>query len=373
MHFIKEATAIERTLLDHAMQTRTPISGSIELTPICNMSCEICTARLSQREVDRQGRLRTVGEWLDIARQMRDAGTLFLQIIGGEPLTYPDFKRLYLGLIDLGMLITVNTNGTLIDEEWAAFFGEHPPRRINVSLFGADEETYSSQCHYRGGFESTVRGVRLLHEHGVDVRINISVAQHNVQDISRMIAVAKWLRVPSRLDTYMVPVNRGHSLTYDMQLRLSPEDAAQARIQALKEKMSEKKFTQYVKENIWASQHILPDPVPNKMRCLAGSCSFSINWLGQMRPCAMMTQPSANTLSIGFDAAWQYIRAEVNKITLSSKCASCRLRMLCRTCAASAMLETGSCDGTPEYLCRYTSRSMELLLEEAQALSEGKA
>ena len=76
MHFIEDATAVERTLIDRAAQSLSPINGSIELTPICNMNCEMCYVRPTPAQVARQGRLRTVGEWLDIATQMRDAGTL---------------------------------------------------------------------------------------------------------------------------------------------------------------------------------------------------------------------------------------------------------------------------------------------------------
>ena len=60
MHFIEDATAVERTLIDRAAQSLSPINGSIELTPICNMNCEICYVRLTSAEVTRQGRLRTL-------------------------------------------------------------------------------------------------------------------------------------------------------------------------------------------------------------------------------------------------------------------------------------------------------------------------
>ena len=100
---------------------------------------------------------------------MRDAGTLFLLLTGGEPLIYPDFRRLYLALRDMGFLITINTNGTLIDKDWAAFFGAHKPRRINITLYGADEQAYESLCHYPGGFARVTQGVRLLREQGVPV------------------------------------------------------------------------------------------------------------------------------------------------------------------------------------------------------------
>ena len=69
---------------------------------------------------------------------MQKAGTVFLLLTGGEPLLFPDFKTLYRRLRNLGMILTINTNGTLLDEAWADFFATYPPRRINITLYGAD-------------------------------------------------------------------------------------------------------------------------------------------------------------------------------------------------------------------------------------------
>lgn len=366
---IEDATVIERTLIDRAAHARSPINGSIELTPICNMNCDMCYVRLSPAEVARQGRLRTVGEWIEIARQMRDAGTLFLLLTGGEPLTYPDFRRLYLEIRNLGMLVTINTNGTMIDEDWAAFFGENKPRRINITLYGPDEETYASLCHFPGGFARTINAICLLRSHGVEVRVSISVTPQNAPHVDRMITIVHELDAAVLVDTYMMPASRERSLPFDQQSRLTPEEAAAVRIRALKQEMSSGKFAQFVMESIWAAQHIPPDKEPSKMRCMAGSCSFTINWQGQMRPCVVMSQPSASALTQGFDKAWQYIRSEVDKITLSSRCSVCQLRTICRTCAASAYLETGRYDGTPEYMCRYAKMSLRLLIDEIRRKS----
>ena len=68
---------------------------------------------------NKKGRLRTKGEWIKLAHQMKDAGTLFLLLTGGEPLLFPGFKEVYIELQKMGMILTINTNGTLIDEEWA--------------------------------------------------------------------------------------------------------------------------------------------------------------------------------------------------------------------------------------------------------------
>lgn len=151
MEPLEGATTVERMLLEQAKRTRTPANGSIELLPLCNMNCDMCYVRLSREEMERQGRLRTADEWLEIGRQMKEAGVLFLLLTGGEPFLYPDFKRLYLGLRKMGMIITINTNGTLIGEDLAEFLGKYKPRRVNVTLYGTDEEAYTNLCHYPGG------------------------------------------------------------------------------------------------------------------------------------------------------------------------------------------------------------------------------
>ena len=292
---------------------------------------------------------------------------------GGEPLLYPDFKRLYLGLKQMGMILTINTNGTLIDEELAEFFGKYKPRRINITLYGADEESYTSLCHYPGGYERTMRGIRLLREREVDVKVGGSLTRANKDDLDRLLDVEKELGIPVRVDTYMMPATRERELPYNMQSRLIPEEAAQARIHALKREMGPDLFPQYVQQSVYRADHPEPsEAVPGHMSCMAGQCSFTINWQGEMRPCVMLSEPAVSVFEVGFSAAWKQLVEETGKILLNAKCTVCHMRHLCRTCAASALLEAGSYDGVPEYMCRYAEESLRLLREEWEKLQNGQ-
>ncbi|HJA32869.1 MAG TPA: radical SAM protein [Candidatus Mediterraneibacter merdigallinarum] len=373
MEQLEGATTVERMILDQAKRTRTPANGSIELLPLCNMNCDMCYVRLSREEMERQGRLRTADEWLEIGRQMKEAGVLFLLLTGGEPFLYPDFRRLYLGLREMGMILTINTNGTLIDEDLAEFFGKHKPRRVNITLYGTDEETYADLCHYPGGFEKTLQGIRLLRENGVDVKVGGSLTRANRDDLDKLLDIGEELDIPVRVDTYMMPATRERDLPYNLQARLGPEEAAQARIHALKREMGPELFPAYVCQSIEKAEH--PEPAeekPGHMACMAGRCSFTINWQGQMRPCVVMSEPEVSVFEAGFEAAWKYITEETWKILLNAKCSTCRVRHLCRTCAASALLETGSYAGVPDYMCRYAKESLRLLEEEEKEIQENR-
>ena len=151
MNYMDDASTFERSFLQKARQQHIPITGALELLPLCNMNCDMCYVRLSRSEMECQGQLRTVDEWILLAQQMQKAGTLFLLLTGGEPLLFPDFKTLYLELRNMGMILTINTNGTLLGESWADFFAEYRPRRINITLYGADAASYNRLCHYPQG------------------------------------------------------------------------------------------------------------------------------------------------------------------------------------------------------------------------------
>ncbi len=349
-------------MLKRAAATQTPVNGSLELLPLCNMNCEMCYVRLSRAEQEQQGRLRTPAEWLSLGQQMQRAGVLFLLLTGGEPLLYPGFQEVYLGLKELGMILTINTNGTLIDEKWAAFFGAHRPRRVNITLYGASDSAYQRLCHYPGGFEKVMAGIRLLRQYDVDVKVGGSLTRQNQADLERLLALGQELNVPVRVDTYMMPAARERNRPFDQQSRLEPEQAAQARIFALHREMGEPLFQNYARTVLNEIDQAPARPaLPGRMTCLAGSCSFTVNWQGEMRPCVVMSGPSAPVFELGFQAAWEQIRRDTDKIALSPTCTACRYRPLCRTCAAAALLETGRYDGVPDYLCRYTKESLRLL------------
>ncbi len=367
MNEMSDAAPFELSLLGQAAQTGLPLNGSLELLPLCNMDCEMCYVRLNRTEMEQLGRLRTANEWLSLAKEMKDAGTLFLLLTGGEPLLYPDFRTLYKELRNLGMILTINTNGTLLDEDWADFFSAQKPRRINVTLYGTDDATYESLCHYKNGYQKTIHAIRLLKERNIDVKVGCSAVSKNKNTVKKILALGKELSVAVHIDSYMYPAIRERSSTYAKNARLSPEDAAEIWFQNLKNAMSDDNYEIYRKsllENIENRKENAGTPVENAAgtQCMAGNCSFTINWQGCMRPCVMLTYPSVPVFQTGFKNAWEKLRTEIKKIHSPSKCNTCELRPLCHICPASALYECGSYDEIPDYICRLAKASYQLLL-----------
>lgn len=358
----------EKYLIERAARGQIPLNASLELLPVCNMNCDMCYVRLSREEMERQGRLRRADEWLALADQMKEAGTLFVLLTGGEPLLYPGFREVYLGLRKMGMILTVNTNGTLLDEGWADFFAQHPPRRMNITLYGADEEAYEKLCHYPGGFEKTIRAIRLLRARNVDVKINGSLVRANEGNIKRIVDIAEKLDAAVNIDTYMYPAVRERHRPFDQQSRLLPEAAAQGRMSFLRAVLPKENYLAAAKEKVTiVSETGAGERTPGEMQCQAGRSSFTVNWQGYMRPCVMLTEPPLSVFSMDFMAAWRQLAEITAQIRLSSECSACRMRRICQNCAACAKLETGRCDGIPEYMCRYTEETLRLSEEAIEA------
>lgn len=78
------------------------------------------------------------------------------------------------------ILHTIQTNGTLIDDEWAAFFKQHN-YLVGLSIDGprALHDVYRVSKKGEGSFDDVVRGWNCLRKHGVDVNILCTVNTAN--------------------------------------------------------------------------------------------------------------------------------------------------------------------------------------------------
>lgn len=357
--------SIEKQLIEKAAAKGIPVSVSLELLPLCNMNCNMCYVRLSKQEMEARGSLLSAGQWLDIGRQLQEAGVLFLIITGGEALLYSGFKEVYLGLLKLGMVISINTNGTLINEEWADFFRAHPPRRINITLYGGSSDVYERLCHFREGFDRAVNAIRLLRERNLPVKINGSIVRENVSDMKKLMDIAREYDTAINLDSYMYPAVRERERPFDQQARLLPEAAARAKVDFWRLNLDAGEVRNMAEEYMKTVDSAEEETAePMHMRCQAGKSSFSVNWQGNMRPCVVLSEPSYPILELGVKKCWEMLREELSRITFSSECSGCRYRDICGICASCALYETGSFGGVPKYMCAYTQTIYEELKKE---------
>lgn len=352
---------IVKYLYSRSAASHTPVSGTFELTPMCNMSCEMCYVRMTKAQMEQSGgRLRTVEEWLRFAEKAREKGMLFLLLTGGEPFLYPNFRELYEQLASMGFIISINTNATMIDEETVKWLVENPPGRMNITLYGASDETYERLCHNPRGYSQVTTALDMLQKAGIMVKLNCSVTPYNIQDLPKMIRFAKERGLMIQASSYMFPPLRRDEHMAGENHRFTPEEAALAAAEIVRLQNGNERFSEYVsllEDGAGLMEEKSEECFVQEgdiSRCGAGRCAFWITWDGRMLPCGMMTRPVAYPFRDGFTDAWTAITEAVEMIRLPVECRQCSLKQQCQACAAMVLTETDTFTEVPEYRCRMT-------------------
>lgn len=336
-----------------------PIGGTFELTARCNFNCPMCYVHLSQEDVKAAGKELTAQQWIDLARQAKDKGMVFALLTGGEPFVRKDFFEIYDAMKAMGLMISINSNGSMLDGAIREHLLENPPFRINISLYGGQPETYRTMCG-QDAFAKVTENIRILKEAGVDVRINLSITPYNRMDLEKIYNIAKELNVHIKAASYMYPSIRTGS-GYGCGNRLPPEEAAHCGVEWDLLRFTPEEFAQRAQNMKALTADNARDcaaDLDEGVGCRAGRSSFWMTWDGRMLPCGMMPGPTTYPLEDGFDAAWEQLRVLTKQIRMPSKCGTCPKRNACSVCAAVCVTETGRFDGVPEYVCRQTEETI---------------
>lgn len=335
-----------------------PIGGNFELTARCNFDCPMCYVHLKQKDMEAVGKELTAQQWIELARQAKDRGMIFALLTGGEPFVRKDFFEIYEAIRAMGILVSINSNGSMLSGAFRERLLENPPARMNISLYGGCRETYRNMCG-QDVYETVTENIRALKEAGVDLRLNLSVTPYNRQDMQKIYDVSREMNVHVKASSYMYPPVR---TVNNPGARLTAEEAARCMVQWDQIRFSREEFLRRA-ESVMAmsavDQNECSADLDEGVSCRAGHSAFWLTWDGRMLPCGMMPYPQAKPLETGFDAAWEYIKAETRKIRQPKECAECAKREVCAACAAVRVTETGSFDGVPEYMCRMTEQIIE--------------
>ncbi len=158
--------------------------------PICNLDCEYCFF-LSKEMLYPGDRFRMADELLETyVRQLLESHrtpevTVAWQ--GGEPTMMGlDFFRRSVELVDTyrrpgqRVAYTIQTNGVLIDERWAAFFKEHD-FLVGLSVDGPRDlhDAFRVDKRGRGSFDRVMAGYEHLQAADVDVNVLCTVHAAN--------------------------------------------------------------------------------------------------------------------------------------------------------------------------------------------------
>lgn len=183
------------------------------LSGACNLACLHCWITPAfQPDGDGGPHLE-----LDHLRKVLDEGAPLglrtVKLTGGEPTLHPRFREVVKLIADHGMRILMETNGTLIDEDLAAFIRQAGVfGHVSVSVDGARAETHEALRRVPGSYAKALRGIELLVGVGLRPQLICTLYQGNVGEMGDVIALAESLGCESVKFNIVQSIGRGERL-----------------------------------------------------------------------------------------------------------------------------------------------------------------
>lgn len=263
---------LKASLIDRSPGGRVPWAGQWELTCRCNLRCVMCYTDCFNNAEQVQQEL-TTAEVLRILDELQEAGCLELTFTGGEPLARPDFLTIYTEAHRRGFILTIFTNGTLIDTQVADCWALKQPRRVEISVHGLSADVFDGVTQIAGSLERCMAGIRMLIERRIPVvlkTVGLSLNSHEILDVKRfadsMEAAVTW-----RFGQYLRDDLTQSGLPYRFQL---PEDTLRNLERQDRELWTAKR------EEIATSESV------TEKKCGGGALSFHIDAKGQLQLCS---------------------------------------------------------------------------------------
>jgi len=316
---------------------RQPYSVHFELTPKCNMNCVHCY--LQKHHQFNQMSYERIIEILDI---LYDKGILFITFTGGEIFTRSDFLDIYIYAKKKGFLVELFTNGYHITDKAIEVFKKYPPILVDISLYGACEETYYKVTGVKGAYKKVVENTKKLIDAKIRVAYKSPIITLTLDEMCDMEALAKSLGIECRFSFEIIT-------TID-------KDDVTKQYEVPRSQMLEYEFKDYYTHSQEVDERIKEDmnkPIDNHLfNCKIGRDGFLIDYEGKMNPCMKFRHKGHILTRDTFDDIWHEF-GEYSKLKAGStfKCLSCDSKHSCDVCSAEMDFLYGNMEARPSPVC----------------------
>ncbi len=352
--------------LETIRNARRPLGFDLEITARCNSRCRHCYINLPENDQEACQRELSFQEIDRFSDESVAQGALWCLITGGEPLLREDFPDIYLMLRRKGLLVSIFTNATLITKHHIDLFKRYPPRNIEVTVYGITRETYGNVTRKPALFSAFQRGMDLLWENHIPMRLKAMALRSNLHEIRQIAAFCRQrTRDYFRFDPVLHLRNDGNASRNDEihSERLSPHEVVDLELSD-EERMDSllRHCHDYISGHSVGTDHQL------LFKCGAGIDSYTIGYDGQFRLCSSLNERSCvyNLRNGSLADAWNEFVPKVRSLHSSNpevqeKCLRCNIISLCLWCPAHAHLENGKMDSWCEYFCRVAHERAEMI------------
>ena len=176
----------------HAVAERVafrPLYVKLKLIYGCNLKCAMCNHWRETRE-----RPLSLDRLRATLRDLAELGCRKIHFSGGEPLLRSGVPGLIAFAAELGLRVTMTTNGTLVDKDLAKQLVEAGLRGVNISIDSPDRKLHDVIRGERGAWKKATRAVtyfrRYAHKGKIDIRLNTVVGRYNYTSLAPLADLA---------------------------------------------------------------------------------------------------------------------------------------------------------------------------------------
>lgn len=361
--------------------TGSPLAIVWNFTNSCNLHCAHCYQDAGEKASNEL----STSEALQVVEEIAQAGVAALSFSGGEPLARKDFFEVAQRAADLGLSLSISTNGTLITRETVRRLLDVGIETVAISIDSLTPDFHDEFRGAPGSWDKAWAGVRACvagDEEGrsfKEVIINTTLTIHSFRDIPKIHQKAREAGASRYYVSRILPVGRGKSV---LDLDVSAKDRkavleylARQSLKTIKKEQNSLCFARgmtYYARECYEQSHGLFFPVSeivtglevfhqnhfsNRLARLvrllgrkAGGCATGISYCGlspegDILPCAPLSElPLSNLRDRSLVDIWQnhpifcYLR---ERHRLKGRCGACTHRQICGGCRATAFGYSG--------------------------------
>jgi radical SAM protein with 4Fe4S-binding SPASM domain len=237
----------------------------------------------------------------------------------------------------------------MINERIADYLAEYRPFAIEITLYGATRDTYEALTQVPGSYDRCMRGIRLLLERGLPLKLKTvptTINQHETFEMKRL--AEEEFGVEFKFDSLINP--RIDCSQSPLAVRISPEQVVELDFSEPKRKEDYRSMA----EQELSMPLVVEQAERQKYTCGGGVAGCAIDPNGTMSICVISHQQGYNIRQGSFREGWEGPLREIRNQprTRPSICDRCQIQSLCSMCPANGELENGDQESPVDFLCQ---------------------
>lgn len=328
--FIREKSSLLEETIESAFETCTPLFATIETTLGCNYKCVHCYNfdRSGPQPSDIKGETLSKDEFLRVIDEVCDAGALYVSFTGGEALLYTHIYDLIAKVVEKKSMPRIKTNGHLLTKEVCQKLVDSGCRSLDISVYGANEESYKDFTNVTGSFAQVLEGIRTAQSFNMDINLNFILHKGNCLDIGALISLAENLKLPYQFSDEVTS-------RYD-----GTEDSQDHGI-------TEEQYKELL--NGPHGDLFWHDNSDEAYQCSCARNVVGVGLDGVVFPCIGAPIPSGNIREQSFEDIWnnsdEFKKIRNLKTSDFNECVTCEVRHYCNRSSGSAFVNTENYTG----------------------------